>query len=60
MSLDAVDDGVAVWFLVTGSIANVALWFALHRSFRTQSAKLRFGVLRIELMQLLCPPTSNA
>jgi hypothetical protein len=58
MSLDWVvwDNGVAVWwlFLVTVSMANVALWFVLHRRFRTQSANLRFGVLRIELTLLLC------
>ena len=58
MSLDWVvwDNGVAVWwlFLVTVSMANIGLWFVLHRRFRTQSANLRFGVLRIELMLLLC------
>ena len=35
-------------------MANIGLWFVLHRRFRTQSANLRFGVLRIELMLLLC------
>jgi hypothetical protein len=58
MSLDWVvwDNSVAVWwsFLVAVSIANVVLWFALHRRFRTRSVNLRFGVLRIELMLLLC------
>jgi hypothetical protein len=58
MSLDWVvwDNSVAVWwsFLVAVSIANVVLWFSLHRRFRTRSVNLRFGVLRIELMLLLC------
>ena len=58
MSFDWIvwDNGVAVWwlFLVTVSLANIGLWFVLHRRFRTQSANLRFGVLRIELMLLLC------
>ena len=58
MSLDWViwDNSVAVWwlFLVTVSTGNVVLWFVLHRHFRTQSLNLRFGVLRVELMILLC------
>jgi hypothetical protein len=58
MSLDWVvwDNSVAIWwlFLVTVSMANVALWFVLHRHFRKRSLNLRLGVLRVELMVLLC------
>ena len=58
MSLDWVvsDNSVAIWwlFLVTVSMANVALWLVLHRHFRKRSLNLRLGVLRVELMILLC------
>jgi hypothetical protein len=44
---------VAVWwgFLLVVSAANVALWLLLHRTHRKQA---RCGLLRIELMVLLC------
>ena len=50
------DNSVAVWwlFLVTVSTGNVVLWFVLHRHFRKRSLNLRLGVLRVELMILLC------
>jgi hypothetical protein len=58
MSLDwaAWDNSVAIWwsFLVSVSVANIVLWFVLHRHFRRRSLNLRLGVLRVELMILLC------
>jgi len=47
---------VAIWwsFLVATSIANIALWFLLHRRFRRRMLNLQRGLLRIELMVLLC------
>jgi hypothetical protein len=58
MSLDWVvwDNSVAVWwlFLVTVSIANVALWFVVYRRLRTRSANLPLGILRVELTLFLC------
>src|SRR5215510_3394538 len=47
---------VAIWwsFLVATSIANIALWFLLHRRFRRRMLNLQRGLLRIELMLLLC------
>ena len=58
MSLDwaAWDNSVAIWwsFLVSVSVANIVLWFVLHRHFRRRSLNLRLGVLRVELMIPLC------
>ena len=47
---------VAIWwfFLVAASVANVALWLLLHRSFRRRMLNLQRGLLRIKLMVLLC------
>jgi hypothetical protein len=47
---------VGLWwlFLVAVSLGNVALWFALHRQFRKRSLNLKLGILRAELMILLC------
>jgi hypothetical protein len=47
---------VAIWwfFLVVGSVANVALWLLLHHRFRRRMLNLRRGLLRIELTVLLC------
>ena len=47
---------VASWwlFLVAMSLGNVILWLALHRQFRRRPLTLNFGILRTELMLLLC------
>jgi hypothetical protein len=47
---------VAVWwaFLVTVSGANIALWLLLHSNFQRRAASLRVGILRIEIMVVLC------
>lgn len=47
---------VGAWwlFLVTVSLVNVILWFVLQRRFRTASLNLKFGLLRVEVMLLLC------
>jgi len=47
---------VAVWwfFLVAVSVANVAVWLSLHRRFRRRMVNLQRGLLRIEVMVLLC------
>jgi hypothetical protein len=58
MSLDWINwsHPVGLWwlFLVAVSLGNVALWFALHRQFRKRSLNLQLGILRAELMVLLC------
>lgn len=47
---------VAVWwmFLVAVSAGNITLWFALRRHVRRQSLNMRLGLVRAELMILLC------
>ena len=47
---------VAVWwlFLLTVSAINIALWTLLHRRFRQRMPALQSGIIRIELMVLLC------
>jgi hypothetical protein len=47
---------VAIWwsFLLVVSAANIALWLALHRHFRGRTPDWRGGMLRVELMVLLC------
>lgn len=47
---------VGLWwlFLVAVSVANVTLWFALHRQFRKRSLNIKLGMLRVELMIALC------
>ena len=58
MSLDWISFShpVGLWwlFLVSISIANVAAWTLLHRAFRGRSLNLKLGILRVELMILLC------
>src|ERR1044072_5456275 len=58
MSLDWVtwSHPVGAWwlFLVAVSLANIALWFVLYRQFRTGSLNIKLGVLRVEVMLLLC------
>ena len=58
MSLDwfTWSNPVAVWwaFLLGVSAANIALWLLLHRHFRKRMPNLQYGILRIELMVLLC------
>jgi len=47
---------VAVWwlFLLAVSAANIVIWVRLHRQFRRRMPTLRGGIIRIELMVLLC------
>ncbi len=47
---------VAVWwaFLLGVSVANIALWLLLHRHFKKRMPNFRSGMLRIEMMVLLC------
>lgn len=47
---------VAVWwlFLLTVSVVNIALWLLLHRHFKRRVGALQAGMLRVELMVLLC------
>jgi hypothetical protein len=47
---------VAVWwvFLLAVSSANIALWLLLHRQFRRNASDRRWGIIRVELMLLLC------
>jgi hypothetical protein len=58
MSLDwfSWSNPVAVWwaFLLTVSVANIALWLLLHRHFRRRMLILRSGLFRVEIMLLLC------
>ena len=47
---------VAIWwcFLLIVSATNIALWFLLHRRFRQWSPRARRGILRVEILVLLC------
>jgi len=47
---------VAIWwcFLLIVSATNIALWFLLHRRFRQWSPRARWGILRVEILVLLC------
>ena len=47
---------VAIWwcFLLVVSATNIALWFLLHRRFRRWSPRARRGILRVEILVLLC------
>jgi hypothetical protein len=47
---------VAIWwgFLAIVSIANIALWLALHRRFRARNPHRQRGTFRVELLVLLC------
>jgi len=58
MSLDwlAWSNPVAIWwsFLITVSLANIALWLILHRRLRQKTPAPRRGILGLELMVLLC------
>src|SRR5262245_61299209 len=58
MSLDwlAWSNPVAIWwsFLITVSMANLALWLILQRRVRGQTFAPQRGMLGLELMVLLC------
>ena len=58
MSLDwlAWSNPVAIWwsFLITVSIANIALWLILQRRLRRKAFAPRGSILGLELMVLLC------
>jgi|ERR1700704_237276 hypothetical protein len=47
---------VAIWwcFLLIVSTTNIALWFLLHRRFRQWAPHARSGMLRVEILVLLC------
>ena len=47
---------VAIWwcFLLIVSTTNIVLWFLLHRRFRQWSPRARWGILRVEILVLLC------
>jgi hypothetical protein len=47
---------VAVWwyFLLVVSAANIALWLLLHRRFRQMTPSAQRGILRVEVLVLLC------
>jgi hypothetical protein len=47
---------VAVWwaFLLVVSGANIALWLLLYRRFTKRLPNLRYAILRVETMALLC------
>src|SRR5262245_6941194 len=56
MSWFALSNPVAVWwlFLLVVSAANIALWVLLHRHFRRRLPVLQYGMIRIEIMVLMC------